>query len=92
MPYERNSATRETHHEYFKVTQEFMFGAPTAKVLRLDSLREKFVVSTTDKGRGHFFEFLEIKGIHVDEFGPIRGTIVPTHEKLRDMTFRMESP
>jgi hypothetical protein len=92
MPYERNSATRDTHQEYFKVTQESMFGAPTPKVLRLDSLREKFVISTTEKGRGHFFEFSEIKGIHVDEFDPIHVTIHPADEKLREMTFKMESP
>jgi hypothetical protein len=92
MPYERNSATRETHQEYYKVTQESMFGAPTPKVLRLDSLREKLVISTTEKGRGHFFEFAEIKSVRLDEFEPIHVTIRPADEKLREMTFRMESP
>jgi hypothetical protein len=61
-------------------------------VLRLDSLREKFVISATEKGRGHFFDFSEIKSIRVDEFDPAHVTICPTDEKLREMSFRMESP
>jgi hypothetical protein len=92
MPYERNSATRETHQEYFKVSQESMFGAPSPKVLRLDSLREKFVISTTEKGRGHFFDFAEIKSVRLDEFDPTHVTIHPADEKLREMSFRMEAP
>jgi hypothetical protein len=92
MPYERNNATRETHHEFYKITQDSMFGAPTPRILRLDSLREKFVISNTEKGRGNFFDFSEIKSVEINEFDPVLVTIRPSDEKLRDMVFKMESP
>jgi hypothetical protein len=92
MPYERNSATRDTHHEFFQITQESMFGAPVPKVLRLDSLREKFVISATEKGRGQFFDFCGIKSIEPDPMDPLKVTIQPTDNKLAVISFRMASP
>jgi hypothetical protein len=92
MPYERNSATRDTHHEFFQITQESMFGAPVPKVLRLDSLREKFVVSATEKGRGQFFDFSGLKGVEIDVMDPLHVTNRPTDDKLAIITFKMQSP
>jgi hypothetical protein len=92
MPYERNSATRETHQEYYKVFQESIFGPPSQRTVRLDSLREKLVVSTTEKGRGTFFEFADIKNIQVDEFDPAHVTIHSIEDKGRGISFKMESP
>ena len=46
MPYERSHATRETHQEYYKVVQDSMFGSPNNKILRVDPLREKIIIST----------------------------------------------
>jgi hypothetical protein len=91
VPYERNSATRDTHHEFFQITQDSMFGAPVPKVLRLDSLREKFVVSATEKGRGQFFEFSGIKTVEIDVMDPLHVTIRPSDDKLGVISFRMQS-
>ena len=90
-PYERNTATRESHHEFYKITQDSMFGAPSNKILRLDSLRERFVISETEKGRGHFLTFSDIKEIKVDEVNPTHVTIKPNQDRLREMSFTMES-
>ena len=91
-PYERNTATKDSHHEFFKITQESMFGSPSQKVLRLDVLRERFVISDTEKGRGHFLTFTDIKEIKIDEANIAHVLIKPLDTKLREMSFTMESP
>lgn len=91
-PYERNTATKDSHHEFFNITQESMFGAPTQKKLRLDILRERFVISDTEKGRGHFLTFTDIKEIKIEEGNPCHVMIKPNDSKLRGMSFNMETP
>ena len=92
MPYERSHATRTTHQEFFKILQESMFGAPSQKVLRVDSLREKIIISDSERGRGIFLQFLDIKHIQIDEDDQKHIIIVPTETRIRNMSFFMESP
>lgn len=91
-PYERNTATKTTHHEFYKVTIDSMFGAPTPKILRLDTLRERFVISQTEKGRGRFVTFSQIKGVKQDIENPARAIIIPSDPKERDTSFTLENP
>ena len=92
MPYERSHATRETHQEFYKVVQESMFGAPNQKILRVDPLREKIIISETERGRGIALSFSDIKSIIIDDTDPIHVIIIPHEAGLREMSFRMESP
>ena len=92
MPYERSHATRETHQEYYKVVQESMFGAPNNKILRVDPLREKIIISETERGRGIALSFSDVKQIIIDENDPTHVIVVPHDSGLRDMAFHMESP
>lgn len=91
-PYERSNATKTTHHEYYKVIQESIFGPPSNKILRLDSLRKRFVVSETEKGRGNFLMFTDIKQILIDDTNPIHVTVLPIDRKLNKISFNMENP
>lgn len=91
-PYERANATKTTHHEYYKVIQESIFGPPSNKILRLDSLRKRFVVSETEKGRGNFLMFTDIKQILIDDTNPIHVTVLPLDRKLNKISFNMENP
>jgi len=92
MPYERSHATRTTHQEFYKISQESMFGAPSQKVLRVDSLREKIIISENERGRGIFLSFGEVKQILIDESDPTFVTISSSDSRIRDMGFHMESP
>lgn len=91
QPYERNTATRSTHNEYYDITLDSMFGAPSPKILRLDSLRERFVISETEKGRGPTLKFSEIKSIRIDDLNPTHVTVKPVSAKTREMKFNMKS-
>ena len=91
-PYERNTATKTTHHEFYKVMIDSMFGAPSPKILRLDTLRERFVISQTEKGRGRYVSFSQIKGVKQDIENPAKAIIIPTDPKERETSFTLESP
>lgn len=92
MPYERSHAVRSTHQEFYKVVQESMFGSANHKVLRVDPLREKIIISETEKGRGVSFSFNEIKQVVTDEANPAHVTVYPHDSSFRSMQFTMESP
>ena len=92
MPYERSHATRETHQEFYKVIQDSMFGAPSNKILRVDPLREKIIISETVRGRGVSLSFSDIKQITINDLDPTHVIISPHDSSLREMSFRMESP
>jgi hypothetical protein len=92
MPYERSHATRETHQEYYKIEQESMFGSPNHKILRVDPLKEQIMISETEKGRGIFLSFSDIKQIIVDDLKPDYVTVIPHDPKISPMKFTMESP
>ncbi|EAX94656.1 hypothetical protein TVAG_293860 [Trichomonas vaginalis G3] len=92
MPYERSHAVRTTHQEFYKVVQESMFGAPNHKILRVDPLREKIIISDTEKGRGVSFAFSDIKQVVTDDNDTCRVSVIPHDSSYRTMTFGMESP
>ena len=91
-PYERNTATKTTHNEYFHVMVDSMFGNPSPKVLRLDTLRERFVIAATEKARGNCMEFAGIKSVQQDPEQPVRVIVVPQNSRERQLTFSMETP
>lgn len=91
-PYERNTATKTTHQEFYKVMIDSMFGAPSPKILRLDTLYERFVISQTEKGRGRFVPFSTIKGVKQDIENPSRAIIIPMNPRERETSFTLESP
>lgn len=91
MPYERENATKTTHQEFFKVKQSSLFGSDVQKILRLDSLRERFIISETEKGRGQCVNFIDIKSIETDESNPIHVTIVSENPQIHQISFTMEN-
>lgn len=92
LPYERSTATKSTHHEFFKISVESMFGAPSPKIMRVDPLRERLVISETEKGRGEFLLFGEVRSITVNPANKAQVTVVPSVAKRRKLEFYMESP
>lgn len=91
-PYERATATRTTHQDYYNVQVESMFGGMSPKILRLDPLRARFVLSESQKGRGNFLTFGDVKQVIVDEFNPIHVTVLPLDKKLNKISANFESP
>lgn len=69
-----------------------MFGSPSPKILRLDSLRERFVVSDTEKGRGSVMRFVDIKSVQIDDIYATHVIVTPVNPRTRDMKFNMETP
>ena len=92
MPYERSHATRETHQEFYKVVQESMFGSPNNKILRVDPLREKIIISETERGRGIALSFSDVKHIVLDQNDPSHVVVTPHDNGIREMSFTMENP
>ena len=82
-PYERNTATKTTHNEYFHVMVDSMFG---------NTLRERFVIAATEKARGNCMEFAGIKSVQQDPEQPVRVIVVPQNSRERQLTFSMETP
>lgn len=92
QPYERNTATRSTHNEYYNISLDSMFGAPSPKILRLDSLRERFVISDTERGRGAVMKFIDIKSVEIDDMYATHVIVKPMNPRIREMKFNMDTP
>ncbi|OHT02585.1 hypothetical protein TRFO_30253 [Tritrichomonas foetus] len=88
-PYVRNTATKTTHNEYFKTTLDSMFGTPSPKILRLDTLFENITIGNSEKGRGSILPFAEIKSIKVDPNSPSHVIVYPADR--RTVSFTMET-
>ncbi|OHS94006.1 hypothetical protein TRFO_11503 [Tritrichomonas foetus] len=90
-PYERNTSTKTTHNEYFKISLDSMFGSPSPKILRLDTLRERFTIANSQKGRGQYIDFSDIKSIKQDSMASSH-IIITQNDFKRSIAFSMESP
>ena len=81
-PYVRDTATKSTHFDFFTVTVDSMFGNPTPKVLRIDTIRSNIVIADTNRGRGPTFSFDEIKRVSADQNVPTKVNIYNEAGKL----------
>ena len=91
-PYVRSTATRTTHNEFYNITLDSMFGAPSPKLLRLDILLEALVISQAEKGRGHSLSFSDIKNISQTPGTPQHVVVSHGEYGKRTLSFTMENP